>query len=128
MVEKHPAHERVAVRVEARGREAEQPVAGRDRAPVDPAALLDHADREAGEVVLAVGVEPGQLRGLAADEGAAGGLAAVGDAGDHPLGHADVQLARGEVVEEEQRLGAAHDEVVDVHGDQVDADRVVPAR
>ena len=38
-----------------------------------------------------------------------------------------VELAAGEIVEEEQRLGALHDEVVDGHGDEVDADRVVPA-
>ena len=34
----------------------------------------------------------------------------------------DVELADGEVIEEEQRLGALHDEVVDAHGDQIDAD------
>jgi hypothetical protein len=38
-----------------------------------------------------------------------------------------IELAGGEIVEEEQRLGALHDEVVDAHGDEVDADRVVDA-
>ena len=38
-----------------------------------------------------------------------------------------IELAGGEIVEEEQRLGALHDEVVDAHGDEVDADRVVVA-
>ena len=38
-----------------------------------------------------------------------------------------VERAGGEIVEEEQRLGALHDEVVDAHGDQVDADRVEDA-
>ncbi len=38
-----------------------------------------------------------------------------------------VELAAGEIVEEEQRLGALHDEVVDAHGDEVDADRGVLA-
>jgi len=37
----------------------------------------------------------------------------------------DVELAGGVVVQEEQRLGAAHYQVVDAHGDQVDADAVV---
>ena len=41
---------------------------------------------------------------------------------------ARIELAGGEIVEEEQRLGALHDEVVDAHGDEVDADRVVHAR
>ena len=38
-----------------------------------------------------------------------------------------VELAAGEVVEEEQRLGALHQQVVDAHGDEVDADGGVPA-
>ena len=40
---------------------------------------------------------------------------------------ADVELAGGEIVEEEQRLGALREQVVDAHGDEVDADGVVPA-
>ena len=39
----------------------------------------------------------------------------------------DVELAGGEIVEEEQRLGALHDDVVDAHRDEVDADRRVDA-
>ena len=38
-----------------------------------------------------------------------------------------VELAGGEIVEEEQRLGALDDQVVGAHRDQVDADAVVPA-
>src|SRR5690606_28834993 len=37
-------------------------------------------------------------------------------------------LAGGEVVQEEQRLGALHQHIVDAHGDQVDADAVVPVQ
>ena len=36
-----------------------------------------------------------------------------------------VKLAGGEIIEEKQWLGALHDEVVDAHGDKIDADRVV---
>jgi len=45
--------------------------------------------------------------------------------GDHLLGDAHLQLAGGEIVEEHQRFGAAHHEVVDAHRDEIDADRVV---
>ena len=38
-----------------------------------------------------------------------------------------IELAAGEIVEEEQRLRALHHEVVDRHGDEIDADGVVPA-
>ena len=37
------------------------------------------------------------------------------------------ELAGGEIVEEEQRLGALHHQIVDAHGDEVDADRAVNA-
>ena len=37
----------------------------------------------------------------------------------------DIELAASEIVEEEQRLGALHDKVVDAHGDQIDADAAV---
>jgi hypothetical protein len=37
------------------------------------------------------------------------------------------QLSGREIVEKEQRLGALHDEVVDRHGDEIDADRLVAA-
>jgi hypothetical protein len=39
----------------------------------------------------------------------------------------DLQLARCEVIQEEQRLGALHHEVVDAHGHEIDADRLVPS-
>ena len=85
------------------------------------------ADREAGEVVVAFPVQPGHLGGLAADQGAAGLVAARGDAGDHLARLARIQLAGREVVQEEQRLCALHHEIVDAHRHQVDADRVMDA-
>ena len=89
---------------------------------------LDHADDEAGDVVFAVGVEAGHLGGLAADERAAV-LAArrarrrsttcSATSGEQPAGR--------EVVEEEQRLGALDEDVVDAVIDEIGADGVVAA-
>ena len=53
-------------------------------------------------------------------------LASGGDALDDVGGDADVEALADEVVEEEQRLGALHQDVVDAHRDEIDADRVVP--
>jgi hypothetical protein len=53
--------------------------------------------------------------------------AADGDAGDHGGADFRFELAAGVVVEEEQRLGALYHQVVDAHGDQIDADGVVAA-
>ncbi len=73
-------------------------------------------------------VHAGHFGGLAADQRAAGLPAAFGDAADDRRALVRIELAGGEIVEEEQRLGALHDDVVDAHGDEVDADRVVLAR
>ena len=79
------------------------------------------------EVVIAVLVEPGHFGGLAADQRAAGFPAAFGDAGDDGGGGLRIELAAGKIVQEEQRLGALHHEVVDRHRHQVDADAAMQA-
>ena len=84
-------------------------------------------DAEAGEVVVALGVHARHLGRLAAGEGRAGLPAAFGDAGDHPRRLIHVQLAAGEIVQEQQRLGALGQQIVDAHGHQVDPDGVVQA-
>eukprot|EP01092_Planopodium_desertum_P014841 TRINITY_DN7609_c0_g4_i2.p2 TRINITY_DN7609_c0_g4~~TRINITY_DN7609_c0_g4_i2.p2 ORF type:complete len:374 (-),score=160.05 TRINITY_DN7609_c0_g4_i2:543-1664(-) len=119
------ADQRIAVGVRAGRSDADQHVAGGDMGAVLQLALFDGRDGEAGQVVLARRVHVGHLGGFAADQGAAGLGAAIGDAAHDGGGGVDVQLAGGEVVQEEQRLGALHQHVVHAHGDQVDADRIV---
>ena len=90
-------------------------------------AALGGADREAREVVVARLVEARHLGGLAADQCAFRLPAAFGHAFDDGRTHLGLELSTGEVVEKEQRLGALHDEIVDRHGDEIDADGLVPA-
>ena len=127
-IDERLARERVAVGVEPGGGDADDDVTRRDRLAVDDARPLHAADGEPGEVVLARRVEPGQLGRLAADERAAGLAAALRDALDHVGALLGGELAGAEVVEEEQRLGAHDRDVVHAHGDEVDADGVVPVR
>ena len=49
----------------------------------------------------------------------------LGDAAEDLAPGRHVELAGGQVVEEKQRFGAVHHQVVDAHGDEVDADGVV---
>jgi hypothetical protein len=105
---------------------AEQDVARRHALSGQLLAAFHRADAEAGQVIVAGRVHARHFRRLAADQRAAGHAAAIGDAGDDTLGNAVVELAGGEIIEEEQRFGALHDQVVDAHGDQVDADGIVP--
>ena len=111
----------------ARG-QPQHDIARRDVGARQQAVALGGADGEAGEVVVAVGIHAGHLRRLAADQRAARAAAALGDAGDDAASHVDLEPAGGVVVEEEQRLGALDDDVVDAHRHEVDADGVGDAR
>src|SRR5439155_816640 len=77
---------------------------------------LDDADGEARQVVLTGGVQVGELRGLAADEGAAREPAAGDDALHDRLDARRVKTRGADVVEEIEGLGAVDEDVVDAHG------------
>ena len=67
------------------------------------------------------------LGGLAADEGAPGLDAALGNAGDQ-LDHLfRYVFSNGDVIQEKEGLGPAADDVVDAHGNAVDAYGIVLA-
>ena len=107
------AHQRKAVGVHAGGGEADHHVARRDIVARQRAAALDGADGKAGEIVVAVpdrcpAFPPSRRR--SARSPLAGSR---GDALDDRRADLRVELAAGEVVEEEQRLGALDHEIVD---------------
>ena len=115
----------VAVGVQPGRLHGDHRVAGTDPAGAEQVVGLHDAGGRPRDVVL-VGLEQARvLGGLATDQRAAGLDARLGDALDDrrdPLGD---DPAGGDVVGEEQRLRAAHDQVVDEHADQVEPDRVV---
>ena len=115
-----------AVGVDAAGGEAEEDVAGGDVGPRQAPGPLDSTDRKAREVVVARLVVARHLGALAADQRAARLAAALGDPRDHLGSLLRHEPRGGVVVEEEQRLGALDDEIVDAHGDQVDAGDTMP--
>jgi hypothetical protein len=107
------------------GRHRQHDVAVADPVRAEHAVVLDHAGGRAGHVVLVGTQQPGVLGRLAAEQGAAGLGAGLGEALDHggdPFGQ---EPAAGDVVGHEQGLGAADHQVVDHHAHQVEADRVV---
>ena len=121
------AHQREAVGVHARRSDAEDDVARADVVSRQHGVALDGADREARQIVVVAVIDAGHFRGLAADQRAAGLLAAFGDARDDCGAHLRVELPRREVVQKKQRLGALHHEIVHRHRHEVDADCVVNA-
>ncbi len=92
---------------------------------VDDLAVVDHADGESGQVVFAIGIHARHLRGFAPDQSAAGLDAPLGNALDDLGGFFRAKFAGGHVIEEEKGFGTLHDDIVDAHRHQVDADRVV---
>ncbi len=90
-------------------------------------AALGGADRKARKIVIVAAVEAGHLGGLAADQRAAGFLATDGNAGNDGRADFGLEFSTSVVVEKKERFGALHNQVVDAHGDQVDADGFVAA-
>ncbi len=119
------ANQRIAIRVRARRGEAEYHVARGNGLAIDDFRLFDRADGEAGQVVFAGGVHVGHFGGFATNQRTTGEFAALGDAFDHSGGRADVELAAGKVIEEEQRFRPLHEDVVDAHRDKVLPHRVM---
>src|SRR3546814_15087291 len=89
-------------------------------------AAFDRTDAEAREVIIARRIHARHFRRFAADQGAARQLAALRNPRNDPFGHGAIQLTGGEIIEEEQRFRALHDQIVDAHGDQIDPHAVMP--
>ena len=85
------------------------------------------ADDESGQIVIARRVDVGQFGGFAADQRAADLVAGAGHAFDELLDDVGIDAAHGQVVEEEERLGAQGENVVDAVIDEVGADGGVDA-
>ena len=111
--------------MDAGGGQGDEHVAGDHGGVVDDLGLVHHAHGEARQIVVVSGHHARVFGGLAADEGAACLDAALRHAGDDVCYLLRDVLADGNVVQEENGLGAAADDVVDAHGHAVDAHGVV---
>ena len=118
-------HQAEAVGVHTGGGQGNHHISGSHPGIVDDFLFVHNAHGESGQVIVILGHHAGVLGGLAANQGGAGLNAALCHTG-HNLGNlfGDV-LAAGNVVQEEQGPGTAADNVVDAHGNTVDANGVV---
>ena len=92
------ADQRIAVGMGAGRFDADNHVMGADARPVDDGGVVHQAHGKAGQIVHAVRIEAGHFGRLAAEQGAAGLLAAIGDAGHHPGGQIDRKFARCKII------------------------------
>ena len=111
----------------AGGGQPQQPVAGRYLVAIENGVFLDHADTKTRQVIVTLAIHAGHLRGLSARQCRTSQDAAIGYALDDITGYLDIQMSGSIVIQEKQGLGAGDDDIVDTHGDQVDADGVVLA-
>ena len=81
-----------------------------------------------GQIIIIGGIHPRHFGGFAPHQGTARLPAAFRDAGDHGARLGQLQLSGGEIIQEEQRLGPLHHQVIDTHRHQINADRVMNAR
>jgi hypothetical protein len=109
----HPPDEREPVGVDARGREADDRVPRDHGGAVDQPVALDDADAGRGEVELALVVDARQLGRLAADKRDPCRAADLRRSLDQLRDLLQVEPARRDVVQEDERVGAAGDHVVD---------------
>ena len=86
------------------------------------------ADDKTDQVVVPSGVYTGHLGRLAADKGTADPLTGFSQPLDNRLYLIRQKPAHGDVIEEEEGLGAAGEDVVDAVIDQVGADGVIPVQ
>ena len=119
--------QRVAVGMQAVRRQANQHVPGAYPCSRDQVGPGGNAHHETSQVVIRLLVEPWQLGGLTTDQRHPVGQAGTGHAGHQVRRLASVQASDAEVVQEEERIGALHRDVVDAMVDEVLADGVVPA-
>ena len=106
-------------------RKADEDVAGLDRFACNDFFTVDDADAEAGQVVIVLRIEASHFSRFAAEKGAARFLAGIGDAFYDRRYLYGIQLAYGDVVQEEQRLCPLDENIVNGHGYTVLADRIM---
>src|SRR3546814_15309119 len=89
-----------------------------------PDTLFPYPTLFRSKVIVASGIHARHLRCLAADQRAVCLTAALGNATDNACSNFHIELAGGKIIEEEKRLSALHNQIIDRHGNKVDADRI----
>jgi hypothetical protein len=127
LAKQHSARERIAVGVQTGRLQADEHITRANRLSVNELMLVDDADNEASDVVLAGGIEAGHFGGLSAEQRAAVVTAGAGDAGHDLFGDVGRQFSRREIVEEEEGPCTLNEDVVDAVIDEIGTYRVVPS-
>ena len=121
----HLTNQREAVGMHAVGSQTDEHIAGHNVLAIQNLFLVHHTHREAGKIIFVLGIEAGHLSSLAADQCAACLPTSLGNAGNNLLDPCGIVLAACHIVQEEHGAGAGTYDIVDTHGNTVDANGVV---
>ena len=113
------ARQGIAVRVQARAGECNEHVAITHALRTQHTVFLDDARDEAGKVVIRWRVQPRHLGGLATQQRASVLTAAMRDACDDTFHDGRIELAECDVIQEVERYGTHHEDVVDAVVDEI---------
>ena len=114
-----------AVGVDAGGSQRDDHISGTHFGVVDDLLFIHNAHSEASQIVIFCRHQTGMLGGLAANQGSTGLDTALCHTGNNLGNLLRIILAAGNVIKEKQGLCTDTDNVVDTHGDGVDADGIV---
>ena len=94
-------------------------------AAIDDFRFFYRADRKTSQIVFTIRIHGRHFSCFTTDQRAASLLATESHAFDHVRGCRHIEFAASEIIEEEQRLGTLHQNVVDAHRNQIDTNRVM---
>src|SRR5438067_7294913 len=119
------AGKRVSVRMQTHGRQTEHNIAGPNCTAVNNLFSIDDAHNETGNIIFTVCIEARHLSGFAAEQDAAVLATTISDAFDDVGDRVRRKLTSGDVIEEEKRPSALHQNIVDTVVDEIAPDCVV---
>ena len=100
-------------------------IPGTNLLAVDDVVFFNNPDTEPGQIIVARRIHPRHLGSFASDQRGPGHLTSCCNSGDHRLGLCGRKRSSSKIVEKVERFGTHHQNIVDTHCDEVDADRVV---
>ena len=111
--------------MDARGRQAQQYIAGLNPFTSDQSRFFRHTNGKTGDIIFTIRIKSRHLRRLATDQGTARLFAGPGHAAHDVGDFFRLQFADGDIVQKEQRFGALDQNIVDAHGDRILADGIM---
>src|SRR3954467_15707963 len=108
--------------------QAEDRVARGNILATDDFCFLHSSDSESRKIIFSMRIHAWHFGGFASNESTTCLLATGSNALDDLRGSCNIEFPACEVIQKEQRFGTLHQNIVYAHGNQIDANRIVPVQ